>query len=193
MKLSKLALALLLSVGLATTGCTKKNEVNVPDAELAARLAIAEAEVAALREEQPSSEVIVTADVANALPETEESVLKMAVPQPDRAKLLTNLNIAEMDRSPIRPTQLSGEQLDYYYIREDVRDAAIRAVADQIEPKFLDELNVEVLLVNSDSPNSITADITYTVRNYTADTTASITNIKGDSAKIKVKPVDLGL
>lgn len=213
MKLNKLAFAIALGLTLTACGNNSKSEP-VMSAEAAAELAEKEAEIAALKEQLASNEEVVTADVANEEdPECKgyvEGICVAANPLPketeeftppptksvvskDVEDLLDLMNEMDGKGQHLKPTQVSGEHLDIYYAREDLRDAARNAVADQIDEQYLDDLQITIYLVPGDSKNHFIAGIDYSISNYTAETMGSITIRSNGEAITKVKPVDLGL
>lgn len=211
MKLNKLTLAIIL--GLSLTACDNKAESTM-SAEAAAEMAIKDAEIAILQEQLAASEGVVTADVANEedpecsgyvdgicvaanpLPmETEEFTpppTKRVVSK-DVEDFLDFMNDMDWKGQRIKPTQVSGKHLDIYYAREDLRDAARSAVADQIDEKYLDDLQIIIYLMPGDNKNHFIASIEYEISKYTAETMGSITIRSNGEAITKVTPVDLGL
>lgn len=211
MKLNKLTLAIVL--GLSLTACGNKTETAV-SADTAAELAEKEAEIAMLQEQLAASEGVVTADVANEedpecigrvegicvaanpLPkETEEFTPPptKSVVSKDVEDFLDVMNTMDAEGQHLKPSQVNEKYLDIYYAREELRDAARNAVADQIDEKFLDDLKITIYLVPGDSKNHFKAGIDYAISNYTADTMGSMTVRSNGETITKVNPVDLGL
>lgn len=210
MKLNKLTLAIVLGLSLSACGNSSKSEP-VMSAEAAAQLAEKEAEITVLQEQLASSEGVVTADVANEedpecagyvegicvaanpLPKETEEFIPEVVGDPAIVAFVDVLNAAETDGIHLKPNQVNQKHLDIYYAREDLRDAARNAVADQIDEKFLDDLKITIYLVPGDSKNHFKAGIDYAISNYTADTMGSMTVRSNGETITKVNPVDLGL
>lgn len=211
MKLNKLTIAIVL--GLSLTACGNKAESTM-SAETAAEMAVKDAEITMLQEQLAASEGVVTADVANEedpecidrvdgicvaanpLPkETEEFTPPptKSVVSKDVRDLLDVMNTMDAKGQHLKPSQVSEKHLDIYYAREELRTAAFNTVADQIDEKFIDDLQITIYLIPGTSKNHFIADIDYAISNYTAETEGSIT-IRGNGEAItKVTPVDLGL
>lgn len=210
MKLNKLTLAIVL--GLSLVACDNKAE-SVMSAEAAAQLAEKEAEIS-LQEQLAASEGVVTADVANEEdPECSgyvDGICVAANPPPKETEEFTPpptksvvskdvedfiilMNEMDAEGQHLKPTQVNQKHLDIYYAREDLRDAARSAVADQIDEQFLDDLQIVIYLVPGDNKNHFIAGIDYVISNYTAETMGSITIRSNGEAITKVTPVDLGL